>query len=186
MKRREFIAGLGGAIALPLAAPAQQPGKPVIGFLGTSTLEAARQWVAAFEQRLPELGWITGRDVAIDYRWGEGRSERLREIAAEFAKRKVDVIFTHGAQGAIAAKQATANIPVVFVLVGDPIGVGLVTSLSRPGANVTGVSNQLVDLAGKAPGTVARGCAWLAPIGNPGRWRKSDQRAGNGRSQKSG
>jgi putative ABC transport system substrate-binding protein len=150
MKRREFIAMLGGAAAVwPLAARAQQPGKlPTIGFLGTSTPSAWSQWTAAFVQRLRELGWVEGRTVAIEYRWAEGRSERFAEIAAEFVRLKVDVIATSGA-AVLAAKQATPVIPVVFTLAGDPVGAGLVASLARPGGNVTGVSNQSADLAGK-------------------------------------
>jgi putative tryptophan/tyrosine transport system substrate-binding protein len=116
MKRREFITLLGSAAAWPIAARAQQPGKlPTIGFLGTSTPAAWSQWTAAFGQQLLQLGWIEGRTVAIEYRWAEGRSERFAEIAAEFARLKVDVIVTAGL-GATAAKQATAVIPIVFAL----------------------------------------------------------------------
>jgi ABC-type uncharacterized transport system substrate-binding protein len=149
MKRREFIAGL-GALAWPLAARAQQPAKlPTIGFLGpnTSSLDSPR--VGAFVQRLRELGRIDGRNVAIEYRWAEGRTERLSEFAAEFVRLKVDVIVTSATPPVIAAKQATSIIPIVFAAVGDPVGTGLVTSLARPGGNVTGLSLQATDLAGK-------------------------------------
>src|SRR6516164_5291334 len=141
MRRREFITLLGGAAVWPLAARAQQPGKlPTIGFLGASTAPAMSQWIAAFVQRLHELGWIENRTVAIEYRWGEGRDERYREIAAEFVRLKVDAILSQGTQAALAAKQATSTIPIVAVAVGDPVGSGLVASLARPGGNVTGLS----------------------------------------------
>src|SRR6266481_1291789 len=153
MKRRSFTALIGGAAApmiWPLAARTQQPAKlPTIGFFGTSTPLAMSQWVGAFVQRLRELGWIEGRTVAIEYRWAEGRSERLAEIAAEFVRLKVDVIVTYATPPVIAAKQATAVIPIVFAVAGDPVNAGLVASLARPGGNVTGLSNQSADLAGK-------------------------------------
>jgi ABC-type uncharacterized transport system substrate-binding protein len=149
--RRKFLATLGGgAAAWPLAARAQRPGKlPTIGFLGPATPSVEGQRVAAFVQRLRELGWIDGRDLAIEYRWAEGRNERYVEIAAEFARLKVDVIVTLGTIAVIAAKQATAVTPIVFAAVSDPVGTGLVASLARPGGNVTGLSNQLPDTAGK-------------------------------------
>jgi putative ABC transport system substrate-binding protein len=149
MNRRKLITLLGGAAAWPLAAGGQQPGKlPTVGFLGAATPSAWSPWVTAFVQRLRELGWIEGRSVTIEYRWAEGRSERFTEIAAEFVQRKVDVIVTSG--GALpAAKQATSVIPIVFALATDPVGSGFVASLARPGGNITGLSNQLTDLAGK-------------------------------------
>ena len=149
-RRRAFITLIGGAAAAwPLAARAQQPAKlPTIGFLGAGTLSAWSHWVGAFVQRLRELGWIEGRTVVIDYRWAEGRTERYAEIAAEFVRLKVDVIVTVG--GAVAAaKQATATIPIVFAAAGDPVGSGMVASLGQPGGNVTGLSAQSTDLAGK-------------------------------------
>jgi putative ABC transport system substrate-binding protein len=121
---------------------------PVIGFLGAGTPSGWSQWVAAFVQRLRELGWIEGRTVAIEYRWAEGRDERYSEIAAEFAGLKVDVIVTAGG-AVLAVKQATTTIPIVFALAADPVGSGLVASLPRPGGNVTGLSIQSTDLAGK-------------------------------------
>jgi putative ABC transport system substrate-binding protein len=149
MKRREFITLFGGAaVARPLAARAQQAAMPVIGFLGASTSSNWSQWTTAFVQRLRELGWIEGRTVAIEYRWAEGRSERFTEIAAEFVRLKVDVIVTVGG-AAIAAKQATSTIPIVFAAAADPLGTGMVASLSRPGGNVTGLSVQSSDVAGK-------------------------------------
>jgi len=151
VRRREFITLLGGAAAaaLPLAARAQQVGKlPTIGFLGAATPSAWSQWVAAFVERLHELGWIEGRTVAIDYRWAEGRSERYGEIAAEFVRLKVDVIVTVGS-AVLAAKQATSVIPIVFAAATDPLGMGLVANLAHPGGNATGLSNQIADASGK-------------------------------------
>jgi putative tryptophan/tyrosine transport system substrate-binding protein len=134
----------------PLTAGAQQPGKlPVIGYLGANTPSAESQRIAAFVQRLRELGWIEGRTIAIEVRWAEGRNERFAEIAAEFVRLKVDVIVTAGTGAVVAAKQATSAIPIVFAAVGDPVGTGLVASLARPGGNVTGLSLQATDIAGK-------------------------------------
>ena len=150
MRRRQFITLLGGAAAWPLTARAQQPGKlPTIGFLGQSTRSATSEWTTAFVQRLRELGWIDGRNVAIEYRWGEGRNERFAQITAEFVRLKVDVIVTSGTPQVLAAKQATAVIPIVFTQAGDPVGTGLVASLARPGGNVTGLATLAADLAGK-------------------------------------
>jgi putative tryptophan/tyrosine transport system substrate-binding protein len=172
--RRKFLATLGGAAALPLAAKAQQAGKlPTIGYLGSATPATQGQWVAAFVQRLREVGWIEGRTIAIEYRWAEGRAERAAEIAAEFDRRKVDVIVTSGTAVVVAAMQATSVIPIVFAAAGDPVGTGLVATLARPGGNVTGLSNQVPDLAGKrlellreiVPG-LGR-LAILANVGNP-------------------
>jgi putative ABC transport system substrate-binding protein len=148
--RRELITLLGGgAASWPLAARAEQPGKlPTIGYLGTATASAWSPWTAAFVQRLREIGWIEGRNLAIEYRWAEARSEHFAEIAAEFVRLKVDVIVT-GGNAAVAVKQATSVVPIVFVLAGDPVGTGLVATLARPGGNVTGVTNQATDLAGK-------------------------------------
>jgi putative ABC transport system substrate-binding protein len=151
MRRREFIALFGGTtVAWPVVGHAQQAGRlPTIGFLGANTPSTASQWVAAFVKRLHELGWIEGRTVAIEYRWAEGRSERYAEIAAEFVRLKVDVIVTYGTQATIAAKHATSVIPIIFATVGDPVGTRLVASLAQPGGNVTGLSNEQVDTAGK-------------------------------------
>jgi putative ABC transport system substrate-binding protein len=151
MKRREFITLLGGAAAsLPLVLRAQQPAKlPTIGFLGAGTPSTYSQWVAAFMQQLRERGWIEGRNIAIELRWAEGKNERYADIAAEFVRLNVDVIVTTGTAAVVAAKQATSVIPIVFTSAGDPVATGLVASLARPGGNVTGMSNQLPDLAGK-------------------------------------
>jgi putative tryptophan/tyrosine transport system substrate-binding protein len=148
--RRKFLATLGGAAAAwPLAARAQQAGKLLtIGFMGaTPSVESQR--VAAFVQRLRELGWVDGRNLAIEYRWAEGRPERVSEIAAEFVRIRVDVIVTVATPATLAAKQATAVIPIVGAPLSDPVGTGLVASLARPGSNVTGLANQVSDTVGK-------------------------------------
>jgi len=149
MRRRGFIILLGSA-AWSLAAGAQQPAKlPTIGFLGPGTPSSYSQWVAAFMQQLRDRGWIERRNIAIELRWAEGKNERYTEIAAEFVRLNVDVIVTTGTAAVVAAKQATSVIPIVFTSAGDPVATGLVASLARPGGNVTGLSNQLPDLAGK-------------------------------------
>jgi putative tryptophan/tyrosine transport system substrate-binding protein len=150
MKRRDFITLVGTAAVWSRAARAQQSGRlPTIGFLGGATASAETQRTTAFVQRLRDLGWIEGRTVAIEYRWAEGRSTRLAEIAAEFVRLRVDVILATGTAPALVAKRATAVIPVVFAFAGDPLGTGLVASLTRPGGNITGLSNQAADLDGK-------------------------------------
>src|SRR5438876_10820768 len=128
MKRRAFITLLGGAaLAWPLPARAQQPAKrPTIGVLGSATPATQGEWWAGFVERLRVLGWVEGRNVAIEYRWAEGRDERYAEIAAELVRRKVDVIVTSGTAAVAAAKQATSVIPIVFAAAGDPVGTGLV------------------------------------------------------------
>jgi len=173
LNRREFITLLGGAAAWPLAARAQQGKLPAIGFLGSGTAATQSQWTAAFVRRLRELGWSEGRDVAIEYRWAEGRNERAAEIAAEFVRLKVEVIVTYGTQSIFAAKQATTIIPIVFALPGDPVATGLVASLARPGGNLTGLSSQATDLGAKrveilreaVPGL--RRLAIMGNVGNP-------------------
>jgi putative tryptophan/tyrosine transport system substrate-binding protein len=148
VKRREFITLLGGAAAAwPLVGRAQQPKRPTIGFLGGDAL-GWTTWTAAFTKRLHELGWIEGHTVAIEYRWSEGRPERIAEIAAEFVRLKVDVIVSN-AIAVPTLMQATAVIPIVFALGLDPVGAGVVASLARPGGNVTGLSTQSTDIAGK-------------------------------------
>jgi ABC-type uncharacterized transport system substrate-binding protein len=151
MRRRDFITLLGGAAAAwPLAAHTQQsPKLPTIGFLGANNATFERASVDAFVQRLREVGWTENRTVAIEYRWAEGRDERFAEIAAEFIRLKVDVILTYATPSSIAAKKATAAIPIVFAAAGDPVGTGLVSSLARPGGNITGLSIQQTDLASK-------------------------------------
>src|SRR5262245_16029913 len=151
MRRREFITLLGSAAALwPLAARAQQPAKlPTIGLLISGTPSSHGPWAAAFVQRLRELHWNEGRTIAIEYRWADGRSDRYTEFTIELARLKVDVIATHGTAAVDAAKQAASVIPIVFAAANDPVGNGLVASLARPGGNVTGLSTQFTDLAGK-------------------------------------
>src|SRR6266581_2900796 len=149
MRRREFITLLGGAVASwPFAVQAQHPSKlPTIGFLGADA-SAFGPWTAAFVARLREVGWIEGSTIAIEYRWSQGRTERYAEIAAEFVRLKVDVIVTVGSAVPI-VRQATAVIPIVFAVGIDPVGSGLVASLAKPGGNVTGLSIQANELAGK-------------------------------------
>ena len=154
LRRREFLAFLGAVVAAPLAcsgdALAQQPGKtPVIGFLGATTPTIWSANVAAFLGRLRELGWVDGRNVTIEYRWGEGRDDRYATLADELVRRKVDVIFTAGTTAVMAVKKATSTIPIVFAAAGDPVHTGLVASLARPGGNVTGLSNLQTDLGGR-------------------------------------
>jgi len=175
LRRRQFLTLLGGAVvAWPVAARAQQTAKlPTIGYLGATTPSAESQRVAALVQRLRELGWIESRNLTIEYRYAEGRSERYTELAAEFVRLNVDVIVTYGTPAVAATKQATAVIPIVFAVAGDPIGSGLVASLPRPGGNVTGLSLQKTDVADKRlellheviPGL--RGLAVMANAGSP-------------------
>ena len=175
MKRREFLSAVASAAAgWPLATRAQRPAKlPTIGFLGANTAAVMSPWTAAFVRRLRELGWIEGRNVAIEYRWGGGRFDRSPEIMAEFVRLRVDVIVTHSTPNVVAARQATSVIPIVFAAAGDPVANNLVASLARPGGNATGLSLQQIDLAGKRlellrqvlPGL--RRVAFLANAGNP-------------------
>jgi len=175
-KRRDFITLLGGAAAAwPLAAGAQQQGKPpTIGFLGSSTPLAMSQSVTAFVQRLRQLGWIEGHNLAIEYRWAEGRNERFAEIAPEFVRLKVDLIVASTTPAVIATKQATSVIPIVFAATNDLVGTGLVRSLAQPGGNVTGLSGQIADTASKRLELLSevvpslRRLAILANVGNPG------------------
>ena len=153
MRRREFLTVVAGAaVASPVAARAQQPSKlPTVGFLGSSTPSTFAPWLAAFVQRLRELGWVEGRTIAIEYRWAEGHSDRFAEIAVDLVRLKVDVIVTTGTS-VLAAKQATAVIPIVFAVANDPVSTGVVASLRLPGGNVTGLSLEAPDLAGKRVG----------------------------------
>lgn len=173
MKRREFLTLVGGvaATAWPFVVRAQQP-LPVIGLLGADTAASQVRWTTAFLQRLRELGWIEGRNVLIEYRWAEGRTERFTEFAAEFTQRNVSVILTHTTPPTLAAKHATSTIPIVFATAGDPVETGIVSSLARPGGNITGLSSQASDVVGKrlellrqaVPGL--RRLAILADFGN--------------------
>jgi len=142
IRRREFIVTLGGAVvAWPLAARGQAGKLPTVGILGSS-LAAFSYWLPALLQRLRELGWIENRTMAIEYRWTDGRNERYAQLAAELVRLNVDVIVPLGSPAIVAAKQATAVIPIVFPLASDPVGDGLVASLARPGGNITGLSNE--------------------------------------------
>jgi putative ABC transport system substrate-binding protein len=150
MKRREFITFIGGAATLPFAAHAQQKSMPVVGFLGIGPPDLNGPNISAFRQGLAALGYVEGRNILIEYRWAEGKPERFPVLAAELVELKVDVILTAGGTlAALAAKQATTILPIVFSVVGDPIAEGLVASLARPGGNVTGLSNVTNDLIGK-------------------------------------
>ena len=141
MKRRDFIALLGGAAASwPLAARAQRPAKTVIGFLGPASPSTFASRIEAFRQGLRDFGYVEGTNITVEYRWAEGRYERLPELAAELVRSKVDMIVTHGTPGSLAAKRATTTIPIVMANIGDPVATGVVASIARPGGNITGQS----------------------------------------------
>jgi putative tryptophan/tyrosine transport system substrate-binding protein len=147
MRRREFLAAIGGIAASPFAASAQQTTRlPVVGFMGAATPSAWVPWTAAFVRRLDELGWVDGKTVKIEYRWAGGSEERYAEIATELVNLDAKVLV---AVGGDAAKKATSKTPIVVALMSDPVGTGLVSSLARPGGNITGMSIQSTDLAGK-------------------------------------
>jgi putative ABC transport system substrate-binding protein len=150
LKRRELIALLGGTAAWPLAARAQQPAMPVVGLLHLTSFEQTREYLAAFHQGLADTGYIERRNVVIEYRWGEGQNDRLPTLVADLVRRQVSVIVTlETTHGALAAKAATQTIPVLFMQGADPVRVGLVDSLSRPGGNVTAINLFLAEVAGK-------------------------------------
>jgi putative ABC transport system substrate-binding protein len=150
VRRREFFTLLGGAAAWPLAASAQQPGKvPRIGFLGAQSAYSYASQLEGFRLGLRDHGYVEGTTIVIEYRWAEGKYERLRELVTELIRSNVDVIVTHGTPGALAAKQATTAIPIVVTLLGDPVASGIVVSLARPEANITGQSFFSPELAAK-------------------------------------
>jgi putative tryptophan/tyrosine transport system substrate-binding protein len=149
MRRREFIAGLGSAAAWPVAARAQQPVMPVIGFIRVGRSADSSGVVAAFLQGLKETGYVEGRNLLIDFRWPENQADQMRELMDDLVFRRVAVIVANGNSAAAAAKAATATIAVVFVIGNDPVGLGLVASLNRPGGNLTGISLQSGALVGK-------------------------------------
>ena len=189
MKRREFITLLGTAAAgWPLAARARQSAMPVIGLMGAGSAAAQSHLTSAFLQRLRELGWTEGRELRIEYRWAEGRPQRFAEIAAEFVRLKVDLILTHNTPPTLAAKQATSVIPIVFATAGDPVGTGIVASLARPGGNITGLSGQAADTAGKRVELLRelipdlRHLAILADVDSPFTTRDVDETQGAART----
>ena len=178
MKRRELITLLGSAVAWPLAARGQQSAMPVIGFLGSTAPEAYLDRVRAFRQGLSESGYVEGRNVAIEYRWAEGHYDRLSVLAADLVRSGVSVIVAHAIPAALAAKAATSTIPIAFAIGVDPIEVGLVTSLSRPGGNLTGAVSLAVELAPKRLELVHElipGATAVAYLVNPSRPTAKDE-----------
>jgi putative tryptophan/tyrosine transport system substrate-binding protein len=149
MRRREFIAGLGGAAAWPLAARGQQPAMPVIGYLSDQSADGSKLATAPFLQSLKETGYVVGQNVAIESRWAENQIDRLPALAADLVRRRVAVIVASGDDAALAAKAATTTIPIFFLVGGDPVALGLVASLNRPGGNLTGTVGLAAELAPK-------------------------------------
>ena len=184
MRRREFIALLGGAVVSPYSAHAQQA--RTIGLLGSGSEAAQRQWTSALFERIAQLGWTEGGNLKIAYRWADGRNERFAEIASEFVRLDVNLILTHNTVPTLVAMQATSSIPIVFATAGDPVGSGIVASLARPGGNVTGLSGQAPDTAGKRDRIASRTSAGTGTVGSVDRdWepiRGARCQRGSGRS----
>ena len=149
MRRREFIAGLGSAAAWPVVARAQQAAVPVIGFLGSQSADDYKSTYVPFAQSLKETGYIEGQNVAFEHRYAENQMDRLPALAADLVRRRVAVIVSGGTAAALAAKAATTTIPIVFIIGSDPVALGLVASLNRPGANITGHAELSAELAPK-------------------------------------
>jgi putative ABC transport system substrate-binding protein len=149
MKRREFIAALGGAGAWPLAASAQQPAMPVIGYFNAATADGYSESLHALRQGLKESGYVEGENLAIEYRWADNQPDRLPVLVADLIRRRVNVIVANSAPASVAVAKATTTIPIVFLVPEDPVALGLVTSLSRPGGNMTGVNFFAAELAAK-------------------------------------
>jgi putative tryptophan/tyrosine transport system substrate-binding protein len=163
MRRREFLAGIGGIAVSPFAARAQQTTRlPIVGFMGAATPSAWVPWTAAFVRRLDELGWVDGKTVKIEYRWAAGSEERYAEIGTELVNLDAKVLV---AVGGDAAKKATSKTPIVVALMSDPVGTGLVSSLARPGGNITGMSIQSTDLAGKRIELLKEALPWMRQLG---------------------
>jgi putative tryptophan/tyrosine transport system substrate-binding protein len=148
VKRRQFITLLGGAVAWPLAAHAQQP-MPVIGFLGSQSAETVADYLRAFRQGLKDAGYVEGETIAVEYRWAEGQVDRLPDLVADLARRRVALLVSGGGPASMAAAQARISIPIIFMVAEDPVRLGLVSSLARPGGNLTGVNFFAAELAAK-------------------------------------